>query len=106
MIQKGKRQMTINSLALPQNQLPVDDEKFDSILSASQMKRLARKGARVFLAVVRPVESDSLPPVVVSVATLFPDVPTTSVQPDQPAEPPGGEVPWISELLSEFFEVF
>jgi hypothetical protein len=59
MIRKGKRHMTINSPALPRNQLPVDDEKSDSVLSASQVKRLARKGARVFLAVIRPVESDS-----------------------------------------------
>jgi hypothetical protein len=67
--------MTVNSPALPRNQLPVDDEKSDSVLSASQVKRLARKGARVFLAVIRPVESDSVPPVVASVAALSPDVP-------------------------------
>jgi hypothetical protein len=85
MIQKGKRHMTINSLALPRNQLLVDDEKSDSVLSASQVKRLAQKGARVFLAVIRPVESDYVPPVVASVATLSPDEPTTPVQPDQPA---------------------
>jgi hypothetical protein len=60
----------------------------------------------VFLAVIRPVESDSVPPVVASVAALSPDVPTTSVQPDQPAGPPGGEVPWVSDLLSEFSEGF
>jgi hypothetical protein len=50
MIRKGKRHMTINSPALPRSQLPVDDEKSDSVLTASQVKRLARKGARVFLA--------------------------------------------------------
>jgi hypothetical protein len=44
--------------------------------------------------------------VVASVAALSPDVPTSSVQPDQPAGPPGVEVPWVSELLSEFSEVF
>jgi hypothetical protein len=60
----------------------------------------------VFLAVIRPVESDSVPPVVASVATLSPDEPTTSVQPDQPAGPPGSEVSWVSGLLSEFSEVF
>jgi hypothetical protein len=64
MIRKGKRHMTINSHPLPRNQLPVDDEKSDSVLSASQVKRLARKGARVFLAVIRSVESDSVSPVV------------------------------------------
>jgi hypothetical protein len=54
----------------------VDDEKSDSVLSASQVKRLARKGERVFLAVIRHVESDSVPPVVASVAALSLDVPT------------------------------
>jgi hypothetical protein len=91
MIRKGKRHMIVKSPAFPRSQLPVDDEKSDSVLSASQVKRLARKGARVFLAVNRPVESDSVPPVVASVATLSPDVPTSFVQPDQPAGPPGGE---------------
>jgi hypothetical protein len=47
----------------------------------------------VFLAVIRPVESDSVPPVVASIAVLSPDVPTSSVQPDQPAGPLGGEAP-------------
>jgi hypothetical protein len=106
MIRKGKRHMTVNSPALPRNQLPVDNEKSDSVLLASQVKRLARKGARVFLAVIRPVESDSFPPMVASVAALSPDVPTTSVQPDQPAGPPHGEVPWVFDLLSDFSEVF
>jgi hypothetical protein len=42
----------------------------------------------------------------VTVAALSPDVPTSSVQPDQLAGFPGGEVPWVSELLSKFLEVF
>jgi hypothetical protein len=106
MIRKGKRHLTVNSPALPRNQLLMDEEKSDSVLSASPVKRLARKGARVFLAVIRLVKSDPVPPVVGSVAALSPDVPTSSVQPDQAAGPPGGEVPWVSELLSEFSEVF
>jgi hypothetical protein len=56
MIRKGKRHLIVNSPTLPRNQLPVDEEKFESVLSASQVKRLARKGARVFLAVIRPME--------------------------------------------------
>jgi hypothetical protein len=115
MIRKGKRHMTVNSPTLPRSQLPVDDEKSDlsdlSVLSASQVKRLPRKGAQVFirapfLALIHPVESDPIPPVVASVAALSRDVPTASVQPDQPAGPPGGEVPWVSDLLSEFSKVF
>jgi hypothetical protein len=103
MIRKGKRHLTVNSSALPRNQL-VDEEKSESVLSASQVKRLARKGARVFLAVIRPVESDPVPPVVAFVAALSPDVPTSSVQPDQPAGLPSDEVPWVSELLSGFLK--
>src|SRR6478672_11129480 len=49
MIKKGKRHMTVNSPALPRSQPLVDEQKSDSVLSASQLKRLARKGARVFL---------------------------------------------------------
>jgi hypothetical protein len=97
--------MTVNSFALPRVQPPVQEEKSDSMLSASQLKRMARKGARVFLAVIRPVESDPVPLVVASVAALS-SVPTSVVQPDQPAGPPGSEVPWVSDLLSEFSEVF
>jgi hypothetical protein len=95
MIRKGKIYMTVNSLELLRNQLPVDDEKFDSFLSASHVKQVASKGARVFLAVIRPMELDFVPSVVASVATPSPDEPTSSVQPDQPAGPLGGEVPWI-----------
>jgi hypothetical protein len=48
MIQKGKRHMTINSPALPQNQFPVDDEKSDSDLAASQVKRLRGREQECF----------------------------------------------------------
>jgi hypothetical protein len=106
MIKKGKRHTTVNSPALPRAQPPADEEKSDSVVSASQLKRLARKGARVFVAVVYPVESDPVPPVEAFVATLSPEEPTASVQLVQPVSPPGGEVPWVSELLSEYSDVF
>jgi hypothetical protein len=106
MIRNGKRHLIVSSPALPRNQLPVDEQKSESVLSTSQVKRLARKRAKVFLALIRPVESDPVPPVVGSVAALSPDVPTSSVQPDQASGPLGGEVPWMSELLSEFSKVF
>jgi hypothetical protein len=105
MIRKRKRHMTVNSPALPRVQPPIEKEKSDSVLSASRLKRMARKGARDFRAVIRPVESDLVPPVVASVAALS-LVPTSVVQPDQSAGPPGSEVPWVSNLLSEFSEVF
>jgi hypothetical protein len=37
MIRKGKRHMTVNSPALPQVQPPVEKEKYDSVLFASQL---------------------------------------------------------------------
>jgi hypothetical protein len=106
MIQRGMRHVTVNSPALPRSQLPVDDGKSDSVLSASQVKRLARKGARVFLAVNRPVESDSAPPVVASVAVLSPDVPTTFVQPDQPAGPLVVRCPGFPSCCLSFLKCF
>jgi hypothetical protein len=106
MIRKGKRYMTVNSPALPRTQPPVDEEKSDSVLSASQLKRLARKGARVFLAVIRPVESDSVPPVVASVAASSLDVPTSSVQPDQPAGPQGVRCPGFPSCRLSFLKCF
>jgi hypothetical protein len=105
MIRKGKRHLTVNSPSLPRNQLPVDEEKSESVLSASQVERLVRKGARV----LGGDPSCGLRPCATccgSVAALSPDVPTSSVQPDQAAGPPGDEVPWVSELLSEFSKVF
>jgi hypothetical protein len=54
--------------------------------------------------VIRAVESDPEPPVVASVAALS-SVPTSVVQPDQPTGPQGSEVPWVSNLLSEFSKV-
>jgi hypothetical protein len=107
MIRKGKRHMAVNPPLLPRNQSLVekDLENSDSVLSVSQLKRMVRRGARVALAVVRPVESDPETPVVASVATLSPE--PTSVQPDQiSAGPPGSEIPWVFNLLYEFFEVF
>jgi hypothetical protein len=76
-IRKCKRHLTVNSPALARYQLLVDEEESKSVLSASQVKRLARKGARVFLAVIRPVKSDPVPLVVGSVVALSPDVPTS-----------------------------
>jgi hypothetical protein len=70
--------MTVNSPALPRVQPPIEKEKSDSFLSASQLKQMARKGARIFRAVIRPVEFDPVPPVVASVAALS-SVPTSIV---------------------------
>jgi hypothetical protein len=66
---------------------------------------MARKGARIFLAMIGPVESALVPLVVAFVSTLSP-VPTSSVQHDQLAGPPGSELPWVFYLLSKFSEAF
>jgi hypothetical protein len=47
MIQKGRRYLTLNSPALSRSQFLVDEEKSESVLSASRGKRLVRKEARV-----------------------------------------------------------
>jgi hypothetical protein len=52
-IRKGKRHLTVNSHVLTRNQLTVDEEESESVLSASQVKRLVRKGAIVILTVIR-----------------------------------------------------
>jgi hypothetical protein len=74
----------------------IDDSQFGRVMSRSD------------ITVIRPVEFDPtvVPPVVASVATLSPNMPTSSVQPVQSVGPPGGEVPRLSELLSEFSDVF
>jgi hypothetical protein len=95
--------MAVNKFALPWVQSPREKEKSDSMLSASQGKQKAQKEARVFLAVSRPVKSDPEPPVVASVAALS-LAPTSVVQPDQPTGPSSSEVPWVFNLLSEFFQ--
>ncbi|CAA9327091.1 hypothetical protein AVDCRST_MAG94-1729 [uncultured Leptolyngbya sp.] len=98
MVKKGKKHITIVSPASPRSR-PLEEEKSDSsVLSVSQLKRLVRKGARVFLAVLKPLEEEE--------SSLESKMPTSSVQPDQPAAEPPGEKKWVSDVLSEFSEVF
>ena len=109
MIQKGKRHMTVNSPALPRSAGVVEQEETSdpSLLTYSQMKRLARKGAAVFLATLKPVDDARVAPSVA--ASSVGEEPVSSVQPDQPREPRddvSSEPTWVSELLSEFSDVF
>ena len=108
MIQKGKRHMTVTSPALPRTVGVVEEEKTSdpSLLTYSQMKRLARKGAAIFLATLKPMDDARESP---SIAVSSVEDPTTSVQPDQPVEPPtsvSSEPKWVSDMLSEFSDVF
>jgi hypothetical protein len=48
MIQKDKRHMTISSLALPRNQLAVDDKKSNSVLSALQVNGWPKREQECF----------------------------------------------------------
>ena len=109
MIQKGKRFLTLKSPALPRTRsLEEEKPKPDpSVLSYSQLKRLARKGARVFLATLKPMDFDGVPlAAVYPSADLSAEDPASSVQPVQPINPVSSEKKWVSDLLSEFSEVF
>ena len=104
MIQKGKRHITVKSPPLPRTAVAVEEEMSDpSLLTYAQMKRLARKGAAVFLAVLRPMDDVSSSPAVAAVSNVEP---VSGAQPDQPTEPIVSERKWVSELLSEFSGVF
>ena len=102
-IQKGKRNITVNSPALPRTKPVKDDNANSNLLSFTQLKRLMRKkGQRVFLASLKPMEDySSLPSVVCASATGEP------VQPSgQPINPISSERKWVNDLLSEFADVF
>ena len=108
MIQKGKRHITVRSPALPRSASIVEEKTFDpTLLSYSQMKRLARRGADVFLAVLKPIEDVGVVP---TVAATSVEEPGSSSQPDQPmetvpTESVSSERKWVSDLLSEFSDV-
>ena len=103
-IQKGKTRITVNNPPLPRS-IPVNnDETNVSPLSHTQLKRLMRKGAQVFLAVLKPVEEgrSSLPVDILAASAVGP-----SVSADQHSEPTNSsEKRWVSELIEEFSEVF
>ena len=113
MIQKGKRHMTLNSPALPREQ-PKDDTNA-SVLSVKQLKRLVRKGSRVFLAVLKSIDEEHTPTLDVTMSTLANSVATLDIldQPaaEQPAQPkvqqaPGSGIPWVAGMLTEYSDVF
>ena len=123
MIQKGKRHMTLNSPALPRSRLGDDEKSNPDVLSHAQLKRLMRRGASVYLASLKPVDVDvtstaaatvagsvgsptSVPTATVagSVVGSAPSLPT--VQPVQPSNPVSSEKKWVTDLLSEFSDVF
>ena len=112
MIQKGKRHITVKSPPLPRAAVAIEEETSDpTLLTYAQMKRLARKGAAVYLAVVRPMDDVSSPPTVAAVSQgvgpVPPAEPVSGAQPDQQINPVvSSEKKWVSELLNEFSEVF
>jgi hypothetical protein len=91
MIQKGKRHITVKTPPM-HREVPAETETVPNMLSASQLKRAVRRGERVFLAALKPLDSDAT----ASEST------TPSGQPDHPAS----EKPWVSSLIDEFSEVF
>ena len=103
MMQKGKRNITVKSPALPRTKFVNDDKSNSNLLSYSQLKRLLRKkGQRVFLASLKPMEDYMSPHSVVSASAT-----EESVQPSgQPINPTSSERKWVANLLSEFSDVF
>jgi hypothetical protein len=71
---------------------PEESDAVPNVLSASQLKRVVRRGERVFLASLKLLEQE----------TAAPTSTSPSVQPDHPAS----EKPWVSNLIGEFFKVF
>ena len=103
-MQKGKRKITVNSPPLPRTNFVDPDETNASLLSHTQLKRMMRKGASVFLAVLKPLDDDktSLPADVIASTAVG-----QSTMPEQQTEPTiSPEKRWVSDLLEEFSEVF
>jgi hypothetical protein len=90
-IQKVKRHITVKTPPM-HREAPNETETVPNVLSASQLKRVVRRGERVFLATLKLLEPD----------TAAPESACPSVQPDHPAS----EKPWVSNLIGEFSEVF
>ena len=103
-IQKGKRHITVKSPPLPRTAaLSEENEAKPSLLSYAQVKRMARRGAQVFLASLKMIDLD------VAVASAAVPVPGDSVpfvQPDPPVDPISSEKKWVSDLIAEFADVF
>jgi hypothetical protein len=91
MIQKGKRHITVKTPSM-HREIPTETETVPNVLSASQLKRDVRRGERVFLAALKPLDSD----------TTASESSTPSGQLDHSTS----EKPWVSNLIDEFSEVF
>ena len=112
MIQKGKRHLTLNSPPLLREQ--PDSNTDVTVLSVKQLKRLVRKGSRVFLAVLKELDTESVPTLDNSVATLANSVSTLDIAGQPTAEfaqpsiqqAPGSELPWVAGMLTEYSDVF
>ena len=103
-IQKGKRHITVKSPPLPRTAaLSEDNEAEPSLLSYAQVKRMAKRGAQVFLASLKMIDPDVA---VASAAVPIPGDPVPPVQPDPPVEPISSEKKWVSDLIAEFADVF
>src|SRR6478672_2126199 len=116
MIQKGRRHLTVRSPALPRSRFDDDEKSNPDVLSHSQLKRLVKRGACVYLASLKPLDPDASSAAVAAVAGSGSgsgdnqDHATTlsepTVQPHQPSDPVSSEKKWVSDLLSEFSDVF
>src|SRR3569833_1947630 len=114
MIQKGKRHLTVRSPALPRARMDEDEKTNPDLLSHAQLKRLMKRGACVYLAsllfFVFVAATCNNAAVAGSVSVSNREHATTlsepTVQPSQPSDPVSSEKKWVSDLLSEFSDVF
>src|SRR6476646_4907375 len=86
-IRKGRKHITVKSPPM-HRESPSDFEAVPKVMSALQLRRVVRRGERVFLATLKSLDSD----------TTASESTTSSGQPDRPAGP------WVSDLIGQFSE--
>ena len=108
---EGQASFTLNSPPLLREQ--PDSNTDVNVLSVKQLKRLVRKGSRVFLAVLKELDN-SVPTLDNSVATLANSVATLDITGQPTAEfaqptvqqAPGSKISWVAGMLTEYSDVF
>ena len=109
MIQKGGRYMTLKSPPLPRTSRvePEGNDANAPMLSFTQLKRAVRKGARVFLATLKPLDNGTFadPGPSLNAAAPSSSAPSLDAVPTQSDEPVSDRK-WVVDLVDEFSDVF
>ena len=109
MIQKGGRYMTLKSPPLPRtSRLESDDNDADApMLSCTQLKRAVRRGARVYLATLKPLDNGTFAGLDNSFNAAAPSssAPSLNAVPTQ-SDQPISDRKWVVDLVDEFSDVF